>query len=128
TLWRSGTAGNPGAYLQLKNDGALVVRSASGTALWSGHHLRPPPQDCGVLREGEALGNRSIFESCDGRFSLMTFMPWWPVSVEEQSAVLQLIHWTEIAPGSLSGQAIWSIDISNVADPHAMYMQGDGNF
>ena len=34
-LWASNTAGNSGAYLQVQNDGNVVVYSASGAVLWS---------------------------------------------------------------------------------------------
>lgn len=33
-LWQSGTAGNPGAYYQMQDDGNLVVYSADGDPLW----------------------------------------------------------------------------------------------
>jgi hypothetical protein len=34
-LWASNTAGNAGAYLEVQNDGNVVIYSASGAALWS---------------------------------------------------------------------------------------------
>ena len=34
-LWPSGTVGNAGAYLDVQNDGNVVIYSASGAALWA---------------------------------------------------------------------------------------------
>jgi hypothetical protein len=34
-VWASGTPGNSGAYLQVQNDGNVVIYSASGSVLWS---------------------------------------------------------------------------------------------
>ncbi|HEX4518785.1 MAG TPA: Ig-like domain repeat protein [Gaiellaceae bacterium] len=40
-LWSSGTAGNPGAYVELTNAGRLEVVSAAGLVLWSPGALAP---------------------------------------------------------------------------------------
>jgi hypothetical protein len=34
-VWSTNTAGNPGAYLNLQDDGNMVIYSASNTVLWS---------------------------------------------------------------------------------------------
>jgi hypothetical protein len=34
-VWASNTAGDAGAYLDVQNDGNVVIYGASGTALWS---------------------------------------------------------------------------------------------
>ena len=34
-VWASNTAGNAGAYLDVQNDGNVVINSASGSVLWS---------------------------------------------------------------------------------------------
>ena len=35
TWWSTPTAGHPGAFLSLRNDGNLVVSSAGGAQLWA---------------------------------------------------------------------------------------------
>ena len=42
-IWSTPTGGNPGAYLQLQNDGNAVIYSAKGVVLWSTNTAQTPP-------------------------------------------------------------------------------------
>ncbi len=42
-IWSTPTGGNPGAYLQLQNDGNAVIYRAKGVALWRPNTAQTPP-------------------------------------------------------------------------------------
>jgi hypothetical protein len=92
-LWHARTHGNPGARVDLQDDGNLVLRAADGRVLWSSGTAvspapAPPPPPapaptpmpapeptpapttaCGQLASGAVLGRGQAVRSCDGRFT-----------------------------------------------------------
>jgi hypothetical protein len=69
-LWSTGTF-RSGAYVDLQNDGNLVVYPAGGgAALWASNSTLPGPESCGGLGPGHALNNGQSLYSCNGQFRL----------------------------------------------------------
>lgn len=61
-IWASGTAGQPGATLLVRDDGLLMVMGKNGTAHWV--------EGCGVLGPNSRLLPGKEIRSCDRRSSL----------------------------------------------------------
>jgi hypothetical protein len=58
-VWNSGTNGNPGAYLDMQDDGNLVVYSVGGTSLWASDTAGNP----GAILEIQNDANLVIYGS-----------------------------------------------------------------
>ncbi len=53
--WRTGTSGNPGAYLRFQDDGNLVLYTADHRALWASNTCCDPAADTFAVRADGAL-------------------------------------------------------------------------
>lgn len=54
-LWASNTAGNPGSYLAVQNDGNSVVYNANGTPLWASNTAGNPGTNLTVQDDGNVV-------------------------------------------------------------------------
>src|SRR5262249_15142828 len=109
-LFNTQTAGNPGAYARIEDDGNLVVRSPGGIELCStGADPQAPPSGPGVLGANERLNPGEDLHSPDRRYRL----------VYQTDGNLVLYN--------SGGGALWSSQTSGTSAGFAT-MQEDGNF
>jgi hypothetical protein len=101
-VWASATAGHPGAYLVVQNDGNLVIYDPQGKALWAYSRLNP----------GQTLLPGTSIPSLDGRFRLTL-----------QADGNLVLYWT----GSADTWPKWASNTAGQPVSQAA-MQADGNF
>lgn len=61
--WSSATAGNPGAWLEVRNDGVLSILGRYGQSIWY--------EGCGLLGPNSRILRGGELRSCDRRYALV---------------------------------------------------------